>query len=69
MNGRATGGPLVITPTNNPADPIAWRQWHHWNIMKNLTEMKLEKGINVLTVRILTEGNMNLATLDFHLRK
>ena len=44
---------------------MAWRQWHHWNVMKNLTELKLHKGVSVLTVHILTEGNMNLATLDF----
>ena len=33
--------------------------------MKDAAEVKLPKGVSVLTVRILTEGNMNLACLDF----
>lgn len=64
-NGDDATGPLSIQSTFNAADPIAWRQWHHWNVMKNLAKLKLSKGRNVLTVHILTEGNMNLAYLQF----
>jgi len=64
-NGKPLGPPINIISTRNDHEPIAWRQWHHWNVMTNLTEMKLPKGVSVLTVRILTEGNMNLAYLDF----
>ena len=67
------GRPLVpeinITSTRNDQDPIAWRQWHHWNVMTNLTEVKLPKGRSVLTVHIVTEGNMNLACFDFKAKK
>ncbi|MEJ0088960.1 MAG: hypothetical protein WDM80_04295 [Limisphaerales bacterium] len=49
--------------------PIAWRQWHHWNVATSLAEVKLPKGVSVLTVHIVTEGNMNLACLDFKLKK
>ena len=63
------GSPLVpsinILSTKNEKDPVAWRQWHHWNIMTNMAEVELPKGISVLTVHVLTEGNMNLAWLDF----
>ncbi len=32
VNGEPATGPLAISSTFNPADPIAWRQWHHWNV-------------------------------------
>jgi hypothetical protein len=63
------GKPLVplvnIVSTKNDQDPIRWRQWHHWNIMTNIAEVELPKGVSVLTLHILTEGNMNLAYFDF----
>jgi len=65
VNGEPATGPLAITSTYDPADPVAWRQWHHWNAMKGLASLKLSKGKNVLTVHILTEGNMNLAYFEF----
>jgi hypothetical protein len=61
VNGIPATGPLTITSTYDAADPIAWRQWHHWNVMKDLVRLKLAAGKNVLTIHILTEGNMNLA--------
>jgi hypothetical protein len=69
LNGQKLTGPVSIVSTNNAADPIAWRQWHHWNIMKNLAEVKLPKGVNVLTVHVVSGGNMNFAYLDFEPRK
>ena len=65
LNGGPMTPPINLVSTRNDADSIAWRQWHHWNLMKNLAEVKLPKGICVLTFHILTEGNMNLACLDF----
>jgi hypothetical protein len=64
-NGQPLGSPINIISTRNDQDPVAWRQWHHWNVMTNMAEVKLPAGISVLTVHILTEGNMNLARLDF----
>jgi hypothetical protein len=66
VNGEAQTGPASITSTFNAVEPIAWRQWHHWSVMKNLLHVKLVKGRNILTVHIVTEGNMNLAYFDFH---
>lgn len=68
LNGKPLAGPLKITSTNNPEDPIAWRQWHHWNAMKKLAEVELPQGLSVLTVHIVSEGNMNLASLEFSLK-
>src|SRR5271170_5499951 len=65
VNGKDATGPLTILSTFNAADPLAWRQWHHWNIMPGIAKLQLPAGKNVLTVRILTGGNMNLAWFDF----
>jgi hypothetical protein len=65
VNGQPAAGPLTIVSTFDPAEPIAWRQWHHWNIARGRVKVHLPKGKSVLTVHILTEGNMNLAYLDF----
>jgi hypothetical protein len=65
VNGKQATGPLTIVSTFDAADPIAWRQWHHWNVAPNLMKLQLPKGRSVLTVHILTEGQMNLAVLEF----
>ena len=65
VDGRSGSGPLTIHSTFNAADPIAWRQWHHWNIAKGIVKLRLPKGKSVLTVHILSGGNMNLAYFDF----
>jgi hypothetical protein len=65
VDGKDATGPLTIPSTYNATDPIAWRQWHHWNVARNLVNLPLHSGKNVLTVHILTEGNMNLSYFDF----
>ncbi len=65
VNGKDTTGPLQIISTYDAADPVAWRQWHHWNLASQLFKVQLSKGRNVLTVHILTNGNMNLAYFNF----
>ena len=65
VNGEAATAPLAIESTFNGADPVAWRQWHHWNIAPQIAKVHLAAGRSVITVHILTEGNMNLAVLDF----
>src|ERR1700756_177311 len=65
VNGKDATGPLQIATTYDAADPLAWRQWHHWNVAPQLFTVHLDKGKNVLTGHILTNGNMNLAYFDF----
>src|ERR1700689_2314684 len=65
VNGKDATGPVAITSTFNTADATAWRQWHHWNVASAIARVKLARGKNVLTVHILTEGQMNLAYFDF----
>ena len=64
-NGKPLTSAISIISTKNDQDPIAWRQWHHWNILRGAAEIDLPKGISVFTVHILTKGNMNLAYFDF----
>jgi len=68
-NGQPLVSEIKVISTHNDQEPIAWRQWHHWNVMSNVAEVKLPKGISVLTVRIGAEGNMNLASLNFKLER
>lgn len=65
VNGVPATGPLTIASTYDARDPVAWRQWHHWNVAPAIAKLKLNAGKNVLTVRIVSEGQMNLAYFDF----
>jgi hypothetical protein len=65
VNGVAATGPLTIGSTYDAADPVAWRQWHHWNVAKDLVKVHLNNGRNVLTVHTVAQGQMNYATLEF----
>jgi hypothetical protein len=65
LNGKPASGPLTIPSTSNLADPVPWRQWHHWNLAPNLLKLKFPAGRSVLTIHILTGGQMNLAYFDF----
>ncbi|RXH56508.1 hypothetical protein [Granulicella sibirica] len=65
VNGKDATGPLQVQSTYNAADPIAWRQWHHWNRMTDMAVIQLGAGRSVLTVHTLSGGNMNLQSFDF----
>lgn len=65
VNGEPATGPLNIASTYDAADPLAWRQWHHWNIAQDLARIHLNAGRNVLTLHTVSQGQMNFATLDF----
>ena len=65
VNGEPATGPLTIVSTYDAADPVAWRQWHHWNMAAGIARLKLPAGKSVLTVHIVSGGQMNLATFDF----
>ena len=65
VDGKSATGPVPIQSTFDAGDPIAWRQWHHWNMAHNLVQLHLPAGRSVLTVHIVAGGNMNLAYLNF----
>ena len=64
-SGKPLTPPISIISTKNDQDAVAWRQWHHWNVLHDAAEVDLPRGISVLTIHILTQGNMNLAFFDF----
>jgi len=68
VDGKDATGPLNISSTYDPRDTISWRQWHHWNKSDSIGSVTLEKGIHVLTLHIITNGNMNLDYMDLDIR-
>jgi len=65
VNGVAQPQPILVKSTFDASEPIAWRQWHHWNYAENLAQIKLAAGKDVLTIHIASGGQMNLAYLEF----
>lgn len=65
VDGKDATGPMKIASTHNDRDTIAWRQWHHWNGSDAIGSIALTKGIHVLKLHIVTNGNMNLDYFDF----
>ena len=65
VDGKDATGPMKIKSTHNDQDTIAWRQWHHWNGSDSIGTINLKKGTHVLTLHIVSNGNMNLDYLDF----
>ena len=65
VNGAPAAGPLTIPTTYDAKDPVAWRQWHHWNVVPKIARLHLTAGKNVLTIHIVEQGQMNLAVFDF----
>ena len=69
VNGDKATEPLLLRSTWDPNDPLDWRQWHHWNRATDFLKLHLVAGRNILTVHIVTEGQLNLATLNFRSSK
>ncbi|WP_295796078.1 carbohydrate-binding protein [Mucilaginibacter sp.] len=65
LDGKEIAKDLRIISTHNYADTVKWRQWHHWNRADSLTSVKLNKGLHVLTLRVVGNGNMNFDYLEF----
>lgn len=65
VDGTTAHSTFLLESTFDPAETIPWRQWHHWNVARDAFEIKLPKGVSVITVRIITNGNLNLATFGF----
>jgi hypothetical protein len=69
LNGKKLTPELKIPSTRTENDPLDWRQWHHWNKITELTTVKLKKGIHILTLKTVSNGNMNYDYLEFKLKK
>lgn len=69
VDGKQATNPLLIPNTFVKEDSIDYRQWHHWNYLDSLTNIKLKKGIHTLTLHTLEKGSMNYDYINFHLLK
>ncbi len=65
VDGSDTTGPLAIASTEDLRDPVGWRQWHHWDLARDLCRIALAAGRHVLTLHTRERGQMNYAYLDF----
>jgi len=64
-DGVDVTGPIAIPSTFNAADPIEWRQAHHWNRIKAAGKISLKQGIHVLTLHFLDQPVMNFDYMEF----
>jgi Carbohydrate binding module (family 6) len=64
-DGKDATGPLKIASTHDDRDTVKWRQWHHWNSADSIGSITLNKGVHVLKLHIVANGNMNFDYLDF----
>jgi hypothetical protein len=60
-------GTVVLPTTHDAADPIAWRQWHHWNKAVGALDVTLSAGRHLVRLELLA-ANTNLDYLEFRTR-
>jgi hypothetical protein len=65
IDGKEIAGQLKVSSTHNDRDTVKWRQWHHWNKAESLAKIELKKGVHVLTLHVVGNGNMNFDYLEF----
>jgi len=65
IDGKPIAKNIKVTSTHDDRDTVQWRQWHHWNKTDSLTSFKIEKGLHVLTLKVIANGNMNFDYLEF----
>lgn len=65
VNGKDISGPLELPKTFVAADPIEWRQAHHWNKAFHLGRIYLKAGTQVLRLNFLDQPVMNFDYMDF----
>ena len=56
VDGADVTGPVRLPTTTH---------WHIWRTASNLAQVRLEKGVHVLRLSVLKEGNFNLDYLEF----
>ncbi|RZM27420.1 MAG: carbohydrate-binding protein [Pedobacter sp.] len=69
LDGKPLSGVMGIPSTRNTLEATEWRQWHHWNRIDKITNLPVKKGKHVITLKIISNGNMNFDYLKFELIK
>ena len=57
-------GTVTLPTTHVDADPVPWRQWHHWDKVVGGLELDLEAGLHLVRIKLMA-GNSNLDYLEF----
>lgn len=57
-------GTVALPTTHVDADPVAWRQWHHWNRFASPLKLALRAGMHLVRLEVVV-GNFNLDYLEF----
>jgi len=65
VDGKPWLEPVLISSTFSAEEPIAWRQWHHWNKQLIFKSLKLTKGKHILTLKTIEKGAMNYDFIEF----
>jgi cytochrome c553 len=60
-------GDIPLQSNFNAADPIDWRNWHHWRYSKDILRIPLTKGKHVLTFTSVISAQGNYEYIDFNL--
>lgn len=69
VNDKDVTGVIVVPSTFVEADTVAWRQWHHWNYLREMANIRLRKGLQTITLHTAEVGNMNYDYINFELIK
>lgn len=64
-NDADVTGKILVPNTFVAADSVAWRQWHHWNYLDNMARIKLDKGLQTITLHTVDIGDMNYEHINF----
>jgi hypothetical protein len=69
LDNKSLADSIMVPSTHQETDTVAWRQWHHWRLAENIAQVDLKKGLHILTLSTVGNGNMNYDWLDFELAK
>jgi hypothetical protein len=69
VNDKDATGQILIPSTFVAADTVAWRQWHHWNYLRNMATVKMKSGLQTITLHTAAVGDMNYDYINFELVK
>jgi hypothetical protein len=65
VNDDDVTGLISIPSTFVADDPVAWRQWHHWNYISNMANIRLKQGMQTIALHTVETGQMNYDYIDF----
>jgi len=65
VNDKDATGLITIPSTANEKETVPWRNWHHWNYLDNIAQIKLNKGIQTITLHTEELGDMNYDYINF----